>query len=126
MEKLEWPWPGDSREDRARRVAISYREFIYLVFTGVITADPLSSLRDLDDRWMGLGQTWIKPSESPLRLDDWLTAESMGDLLSIPAKWVYNWGMRGQIRVSRLDGRNVYNVGDVVEYERSRRVKRKG
>lgn len=125
MEKLNWPWPGDSREEQARRIALSYREFARLALSGRY-ADPLSAMDDLDAKWIALGQSWVMPSQSPLRLNDWLTADSMGELLSIPAKWVYNWGMRGHIRVSTLENRKVYNVGDVVEHERQRRMKRKG
>lgn len=122
---MTWPWPGDSREDMARRVALSYRAFCVLLLTKG-TPDPLNSLRDIDDQWSALGQNWILPSNSPLRLDDWLSAKGMSELLSIPERWIYNWALRKHIRQSSIDGKKVFNVGDVVEYERQRRIKRSG
>lgn len=119
----KWPWPGDSREDKARRVALSYKHFVLQVLRGEIL-DPLSSLDDLDRRWAELGQNWITEQREPLRFGDWLSATEMGQLLSLPANQIRVWGIRQHIRVDISSGQNRYNVGDVVEHEAKQRAKR--
>ena len=118
-------WPGDSREDRARRVALSYRALAYNILRGNYI-DPLASLKTLDDNWIESGQTWIRPTDQPLRLDDWLTNIDMSELFHISAKSIYDWGRRGHIRIAIIDGEKRYNVGDLVTYERGRRIRRIG
>lgn len=86
--------------------------------------DQQDSLKHIDRQWSELGQGWIVPNDSPLRLDDWITAKAMSELLSIPERWIYNWALRGHIRTMTRDSRKAFNVGDVVEYERQRRIKR--
>lgn len=110
----QWPWKGDSREDRAKRVALSYRN-------ALATAAP-GACAELDRHWQSLDAGWVKPSDTPLRLDDWLTANEMGELLSISPRGVYMLGYRDLIKVyERSDGQRVYRVGDVVEYHSERR-----
>jgi predicted site-specific integrase-resolvase len=61
-----------------------------------------------------------------MRVDDWLTAEEMGELFHQSPKSIYDWGRRGRIRVMVDYGVRRYNVGDVIEYARDRRRQRWG
>ena len=33
-ERTSWPWPEDTREDRAKRIALSYRELLSRIARG--------------------------------------------------------------------------------------------
>jgi hypothetical protein len=117
-----WPWPRDSREDRAKRVALSYRHALQQL----AAEDPAvaANLAAIDQRWADLGAGWVRPTPVPLDLTEWLTAADMAELFHQAPKTVYAWGRRGRIRVSlRDDGTRRYNVGDVVEYQRIRRLR---
>lgn len=118
-----WPWPRDSREDRAKRVALSYRHLVETWTPGDI--DLGVALAALDDRWCDLGAGWVRPIDGPLDLDEWLTDAEMGELFHQAPKTVYAWAHRGRIRFRLCnDGVRRYNVGDVVDYQRSRRLRR--
>jgi excisionase family DNA binding protein len=120
MTSSTWPWPADSREDRARRIALSYRRLIELALTGDID-NPATALADLDTKWQELGQTWITPTQQPLRLDDWLTPAELAELLGIDARSFRDWARRGHIRAITTAGTRRYCVGDIVTYGAKRR-----
>jgi len=106
---MRWPWPQDSREDKARRVAQSYRRLAQGL--------PEQHLVDaLDHHWIDLGQSWVVPTQSTINPDDWVTADEAAELFSIPAKSVYDWGRRGHVR--KVHSR--YNVGDIIRYSQTR------
>jgi hypothetical protein len=111
-----WPWPGDSREDQAKRVALSYR-------ARLLMADPVATA-DLDGHWTEHGAHWVQPASAPLDLDEWLSPAEMADTLHIEPRCLRDWARRNKIRV--LDDRGVrkYCVGDVVEYMRQTRLRR--
>lgn len=120
-----WPWPQDSREDRAKRVALSYRHLAEAAANGAIAVTNMAAaLRKLDDQWTVLGAGWVQPIPEPLNLDDWVTAPDMAGLFHVPARTIRDWGVRGNIRVRRDHGATMYNVGDVVDHGRRRRIKR--
>lgn len=114
---MRWPWPGDSREEKARRVAIFYREL-------AARYAPPEVLAEVDAKWRGLQQDWLFPTLQPLRLDDWLPASEVAALIHVPANIIRMWGVRKHIRVTRVGALNHYNVGDVVEYEARQRARR--
>jgi len=120
---MKWPWPGDNAVERAKRVALSYRHLLVQVAGGDVF-DPSVALQAIDERWAELGAGWILPTDSPLRLDDWLTDKEMAELFHLTPKQVYNWGYRGHIAVEIFGGERKYRVGDVVDYERHRRLRR--
>lgn len=117
----KWPWPRDSREDRAKRVALSYRHLIEAIVLGDV-ADPEAALLALDARWTELGAAWVRPTLAPLNLDDWLTGAQMAELFGQEPMTVYAWGRRGNVRVRVISGLRRYNVGDVVAYQQKRRL----
>lgn len=118
-----WPWPRDSREDRAKRIALSYRHLVEAIVRTEVD-DVGGALACLDDRWCELGAGWVRPSTLPLRLDDWLTSSEMAELFHQAPATVREWGRRGNVRVEMIDGARRYNVGDVVAYQRTRRLRR--
>ena len=120
---MTWPWPRDSREDRAKRVALSYRHLVEAIGRGDVD-DVEVALDGLDDRWEHYGAGWVRPTSEPLRLDDWLTSAEMGALFHQASATVREWGRRKNIRVEMIDGTRRYNVGDVVTYQRTRRLRR--
>jgi hypothetical protein len=120
---MKWPWPRDSREDRAKRVALSYRHLVQSIARGERN-DVAEALAALDDRWCQLGAGWVRPTLAPLRLDDWLTGAEMAELFSQEARTIRDWGRRGNIRCQTMGGVRRYNVGDVVAYQRDRRLRR--
>lgn len=123
---MKWPWPRDSREDRAKRVALSYRHLIETIASGGLHDDIAieAALATLDGRWCELGAGWVRPTMAPLDLDDWLTAAEMAELFHQEAKTIYDWGRRGNIRVHGVHGVRRYNVGDIVSYQCERRLRR--
>lgn len=124
---MTWPWPRDSREDRAKRVALSYRHLVETIASGELSDDIAinTALRTLDDRWCDLGAGWVRPTLAPLDLDAWLTAAQMAKLFHQDPHTIYDWGRLGRLRVSIQGGVRRYNVGDVVAYQQQRRLRRK-
>jgi hypothetical protein len=112
----KWPWPTDSREDRARRVALAYRQLAELMIAGQLP-DPVASLRRLDDKWIELGQGWVVPTHAPLDPDAWLSPSELAELLHLEARALQDWHRRGHIRrIKRHGSPAVYSVGDVIKY----------
>lgn len=123
-----WPWPGDSREDKARRVAISYRELLFEISQGRC-ADPAGNLHRLDTRWSELGIFWHLPSRPDLLTDpdEWMRAPDLAHAIDRTRKDIYNWARRGHIQQrASADGEPEYLVGSVIEYHRTLRLRRSG
>lgn len=120
--RKQWPWHADTREDRAKRIALSYRRLALALAAGEADA---SALADLDAQWADLGAGWVRPIEQELDLDGWLSAGELAALLCIDPQRFRDWARRGHIRSAVFDGpHRLYCVGDVVAYERNRRLKR--
>lgn len=104
-----WPFPADTQLERARRIAQSYR-------SALKSADP-DTCRLLDERAVQLGQGWVMPIESDVvDLDEALTAEQIGELLSVDPRTVRMWGYRGHIERLDDNGRPRYRFRDVLDY----------
>ncbi len=122
-----WPWPGDSREDRAKRVAQSYRQLVFDITQGRIE-DPAGELYRLDRQWAGYGIHWTTtPDEAidELGLDDWQTAADLAHLIHHTPADIYRWARRGHItqRVS-ADGSPEYSLTSARQYLDARRERR--
>lgn len=110
---------GDTREDRAKRVALSYRRRLAEIDPG--------SVAQLDAHWREHGAGWVEPAQTPLRLDDWHAAGEMSELLHINARALRDWARRHPYQFRLMHdarGRRLYCVGDVVEYMRKARLRR--
>lgn len=122
-----WPYPGDSREDKAKRVAISYRQLVFDISQGRCD-DPAGDLHRLDRQWAEYGIRWPNPPAQPLSesdLDEWMNAADLANLIHRAPADIYRWARRGNIRQRvSADGSPEYSVESVVEYQRQQRQRR--
>ncbi|WP_330253120.1 hypothetical protein OG874_00445 [Nocardia sp. NBC_00565] len=107
--KDPWPWPEDTQLERARRITQSYR-------WALMTVDP-DHCRKLDDRAVELGQAWVRPIESEVvDLDELLSPEQIGQLLSVMPGTVRKWGERGHIENLGQNRAPLFRWRDVIDY----------
>jgi hypothetical protein len=111
--------PGESREDRAKRVAKSYRQLV-VDLAQHRYLDPAHELARLDQRWAAEDVHWQIPGGADLLSDpeEWLSAPDLAHALGRTRKDIYNWARRGQIeqRVG-ADGGPEYLIGSVIAYQ---------
>jgi len=117
MPQLKWPWPGDSREDKAKRVALSYRRIMQNVAQHRCD-DPAGELHRLDQHWKQLGVHWHIPNNIPLDPETWLTAPELAHAIGRTTRDIYNWARRGHIETRQGPGRTEYSAQSVLEYQR--------
>ena len=123
-----WPWPGDSLEQRARRVAIHYRELAIAIATSRLELDPATAINNMDWFWADHGITWQQPTASILNPDEqeWMTAPDLAAAISRTRKDIYNWARLGHITTrAGPDGTPEYNVKTVLEYQQKLNTRRK-
>ncbi|MBX8687661.1 hypothetical protein GO011_09500 [Mycobacterium sp. 20091114027_K0903767] len=118
-----WPWPGDSREEWAKRVALSYRSLIGDITEGRCGARP--ALHRLDAQWVTLGIHWTEPNPYPLEPADWLSGADLAHAIDRTRKDIYNWARLGHIEQRcGPDGAPEYSVASVIAYLQLRRARR--
>lgn len=123
-----WPWPGDTREDKAKRVALSYRGILQRITQGACE-DPAGDLHRMDEHWAQLGVHWPRPRPDLLidNEDEWMSAPDLADALDRDRRDIYNWARLGHIEQrAGPDGAPEYSVSSVVAYNtklRQRRIK---
>jgi hypothetical protein len=123
-----WPWPGDSREDKARRIALSYRELVFEISQGRCD-DPAGALHRIDAHWSQLGVHWHLPSRPDMLTepDEWMSAPDVAHAIDRTRKDIYNWASRGHIQQRcGPDGTPEYLVGSVINYAKTLRARRAG
>lgn len=111
MTEREDPWinPEDTQLERARRITRSYRN-------ALLSVDP-DLCAHLDQQAVRLGQAWVKPMETDVvDLDEALTAEQIGALLSVSPRTVRMWSYRGHIERLGAEGAPRYRFRDVLDY----------
>lgn len=122
-----WPNPGDSLEDKAKRVAVSYRALIFDITQGRCY-DPAGDLHRLDRHWAEYGIYWPNPPGQPLNdnaLDEWMNAVDLAHLIHRSPVDIYRWSRRGNIKQrASADGSPEYSVASVVDYQRAQRQRR--
>ncbi|MDP7729513.1 hypothetical protein [Mycobacterium sp. TY813] len=111
-----WPWPGDTAEDKAKRIALSYRQLVFTITQGRC-ADPAGELHRLDQHWAEHGHYWPRPQPQPVDDDDWLYAADLAHLIHKAPTDIYRWARRGHIdqRVS-ADGCSEYSLASARRY----------
>jgi hypothetical protein len=125
-----WPNPADTREDRAKRVAASYRDLLQRMAAGErdtygLPLDAAGELYRLDQYWLRHGAFWAVPSYDPYDADDWVTAVDASHYADVESGTVRKWAARGHIRAEHLDdGTPVYNIGDIRNYRTRGRLER--
>ncbi len=130
-----WKWPGDSREEKCKRVALSYRALIEDIIAGRV-ADAAGALADRDRHWQSFGQLWVAPSPAPVDQDAWLSAADLvvhlSHLVSLTEQQVRQWAYRhrkggdGIDEMPGPDGKPRYNVADVLGYLARQHSRRAG
>lgn len=121
-----WPHPGDSREDKAKRVALSYRQLVEDITQGRCY-DPADDLYRLDQRWAAYGIHWPNPPLDHIEPDEWLTAADVAHLADRTPADIYRWARRGNIQQrASADGSPEYLVGSVINYQHQQRARRLG
>ena len=99
---------GDTREQRARRIAWAYRR--------QLESSDLSACRALDQVMYEVGEFWVA-DKRPLDPDELLAAPDMASLLAIQPHDLRNWASRGYInRYCADDGSPKYHTGEVVAH----------
>lgn len=116
--------PGDSREDVAKRVAMT----AVSLMEELAKSDPVSvyAVELFRSQWRAQGVKWLDVSDQPLDLDEWLPAADIAELAEVGVATVRQWRKRGHI-TSRWDSHRqltVYNVGEVLAYQRRQRQAR--
>lgn len=120
-----WPWPGDSREDKAKRVARSYRQLVFDISQGRVE-DPAGDLYRLDQQWLQYGAFWAVPSQDPYDPSEWVHAADAAHYADVEPGTIRKWAERGHIRVEHdHHGAPVYNIGDLRANEIRQRNARK-
>lgn len=118
---VEWPWPEDTREDKAKRVQGWYRDVLERVAQGRCD-NPAADLWILDERCKQLGVYWAVPSHDPYDADEWVNAADAAHYADVQPGTIRKWAERGHIRVDHdHDGTPLYNIGDLRKREVIRR-----
>lgn len=120
-----WPWPGDSREERAQRVARSYRELIFDITQGRVI-DPAGALLRLDAKWRKLGIFWHTPTAAPPPdPHEWVNARDAAHYANRAEATIRTWAHRGHI-TTRVggDGSTQYLLGSLMDYAVQQRRRR--
>ncbi len=135
LETRIWRWPGDSREEKVKRVALSYRSLLEDVIAGKID-NPEQALADRDRFWQDYGQLWVVSSPAPVDTDAWLSATDLvihlAHLVTLNEQQVRQWAYRKRKGKDGIDedmandGKPRYNVGDVLTYLKRQRTRREG
>lgn len=127
---LMWDWPGDDREDRAKRVALAYRQLLLQVAYGEV-CDATAALAACDEYWLDRGQHWVSPAIDPYDPDDWITANDAAHYTGYEPTTIRKWaelkrkGNDGITEKIGPDGRPRYNIGDIRLYDARRRQRRR-
>lgn len=107
---MSWPWPRDTREDRLKRIAESYR-------TALMEVDP-GTCRLLDVRMIECGQGWIC-RDTIVDTNRMVTAQEVSEEFGIPPWTVHDWARRHPelIPKHKKNGRALFRLGDLLRYQ---------
>lgn len=122
MTHRPWPWPEDtSREDKAKRIARSYRALVQRIAQSRCD-DPAGDLYRLDQEFLELGVNWHMPVVISADPDEWMPAADIAHYISRTPKDIYNWARRGHIEQrTSADGTPEYSWQSVLDYAKRRR-----
>lgn len=121
----DWPFPGDSREERAQRIANSYRALLVDITQGRCT-DPAGAMHRLDMKWRKYGVFWHMPTVAPEpEPHDWVTTRDAAHYANRAEATIRTWAHRGHIttRVAP-DGATQYLVRSLMDYAVQQRRRR--
>lgn len=87
-----WPFPGDSPTDRARQVALQYREALWRL--------DRASCAAIDQAAAWAGEHWVLHEWAVETEDDLVTIPRAAELVGRSKRWVYNWARTKEMAAS--------------------------
>lgn len=112
----------EPRADRNKRIALQLMRLLECAATeeGLRVQQWLQiELASLRERWSHV--PWLQPPQpGTFDLDEWVTAEEMATHADVKPGTVRMWHHRGHITSMMRDGRILYNIGEVVNYQNRR------
>jgi len=119
-----WPWPEDSREDRAKRIAGTYRGLVQRIAQG-LCEDPAVDLDRLDQHWCDLGAFWVMPPQAEINEQDWVDVRTAAHYADRSEQTIRVWAHRDLIDAREgADGAPEYRVASLIEYANTQRNQR--
>jgi len=100
-----WPFPGEGRLVRARRIAVAYRVALNAI-------NPAECQR-LDAQFTAWGETWCIPRVVTYDPDQWLPPKDAADVACISTDTLRQLRARGRIDGRLVDGHYEYQVRDL-------------
>lgn len=88
-----WPFPGDLPVDRARLVALQYREILWRL-------DP-AACAVVDEAAVLAGENWVINEWAIEQEDDYVSVDRAAVLVGRSPRWVYLWAERNDGAVRR-------------------------
>jgi hypothetical protein len=88
-----WPFPGDLPVDRARLVALQYREVLERLDPAACTV--------IDEAAVLAGESWVLREWAIETEDDYVSVERAAELVGRSTRWVYAWAARNDGAVRR-------------------------
>ncbi len=120
LDEKPWPWPGETREDKAKRIARAYREALVDLAAGR-SNNPGADLYLLDEQWIDLGAYWVRPDRAPINPDDWVNLRDAAHFADRNEKTIRVWAHRGHIEQRcAADGSPEYHLQSLIDYQRRR------
>lgn len=114
----------DSREDRAKRVALAAIDLACQLARDDTDVAMIDAFRA---RWVLAGAGWVRLEPWPLNPEDWLPASDIAMLADVTTSAVRKWRARGHITERHdANGRPLYNVGEVLAWLAKQRQRRAG
>lgn len=85
--RVRWPFDGDTPLQRARRLALAYRQHLR-------TANP-EMCDALDDAARAYGETWVCEQPVTVSPDQMLTTPEAAELAGVGQETIHKWRRRG-------------------------------
>lgn len=125
--RQQWPYPGDTPLQRARRWAQAYRQHLR-------TANP-ELCAALDDAARAYGDTWLVETLVTVNDDDLLTTAEAAELVGVDIETIRQWRKRGyksrsgdrqylQKRGLTENGRPMFRAAEVLDAAQTTRQNR--
>jgi hypothetical protein len=104
---MTWPFPGDTKAVRDRKVALAYRQRLE-------ECNP-QACADLDEIMRRYGQQWVIPRPVTTDVDAYISAADAADLAAVSMSALRKARCRGKVG-GRQDaaGRWEYRVGEIL------------
>lgn len=125
--RQQWPHPADTPLQRARRIALAYRQHLKAANPDLCAA--------LDDMAVAFGETWAAETVVTTPTDALLTTAEAADLAGVDQETISQWRKRGYVSRSgareKLQKRGIndrgwplFRASEVLEIAATTRAKR--